>query len=64
LGVPILDFAGYEKWIDGMRQDPPARIANHEHWGIALEELPETDPTKGSAEQPEGERLIAAEPYR
>jgi hypothetical protein len=61
LGVPILDFASFERWIDRMRHDPPARIVNHEHWGLALEELPETDPTKGPAEQLVSERLMAAE---
>jgi hypothetical protein len=64
LGVPVLDFASYERWIDGMRRDPSARIVNHEHWGLALEELSESDPTKGAAEQPEGERLLAARTQR
>jgi hypothetical protein len=64
LGVPVLDFASYKRWIEGMRNDPAARIFNHEHWGLGLEQLPETDPTKGVAAQPEGERLIAAKTYR
>jgi hypothetical protein len=63
-GVPVLDFASYARWIDRMRRDPPARIVNDEHWGLALEELPETDPTNAAAEEPKGGRLTAAETCR